>query len=112
MVFKSGHGWQVLQDLDQLLNKLNAELDAKDKTIIELKRQLAAAEKTNDEYGDMISTIDTNLMRAKSEGSIFKNDLYKTRAEIKPLKEVNIRLKVTNQNLTSTLVTLQSQHKR
>jgi len=60
----------------------------------------------------MISTIDANLMRAKSEGGIFKNELYKTRGEIKPLKEVNIRLKVTNQNLTKTLSTLQSQHKR
>ena len=133
------------QNLDQLLNKLNFELDAKDKTIIDLKMQLAAAEKTNNEYGEMISTIDANLMRAKSEGGIFKNELYKvrthaslvvtplhvhwwkslelsewwlnklkiqTRGEIKPLKEVNIRLKVTNQNLTKTLSTLQSQHKR
>ena len=65
--------------MDQLLNKLNFELDAKDKTIIDLKRQLAAAEKTNNEYGEMISTIDANLMRAKSEGGIFKNELYKVR---------------------------------
>ena len=42
-----------------------------------LRAELNGVQKTNSEYGDMISKMDAEIMRARSENSIFRNELKK-----------------------------------
>ena len=42
-----------------------------------LRAELNGVQKTNSEYADMISKMDAEIMRARSENSIFRNELKK-----------------------------------
>ena len=47
-----------------------------------LRAELNGVQKTNSEYADMISKMDAEIMRARSENSIFRNELKKVSKNI------------------------------